>query len=138
MNDLGQWLTDTERLLSESVGPDGQLELESARQCQEVSGRRRRGGLGTGTSLSAYRMVVLYREQQRSKYPKIADYYVFLFPAGKNSAVAQQKNKQTKKKSWRNDLKRDTLLITGRWSRDFNSSEAAADGACRHYHLLWP
>ncbi|XP_075869628.1 utrophin isoform X3 [Nelusetta ayraudi] len=35
MNDLGQWLSDTERLLSESVGPDGQLELESARQRQE-------------------------------------------------------------------------------------------------------
>ncbi|KAM3602596.1 uncharacterized protein V6R79_007126 [Siganus canaliculatus] len=35
MNDLGQWLTDTETLLSESVGPDGQLDLDSARQHQE-------------------------------------------------------------------------------------------------------
>lgn len=39
MNDLSQWLTDTERLMSESVGPDGQLDLDSARQHQEVSGR---------------------------------------------------------------------------------------------------
>lgn len=98
MNDLGQWLTDTERLLSESVGPDGQLELESARQCQEVSGRGRRGGLGTGTSLSAYRMVVLYREQQRSKYPKIADYYVFLFPAGKKFCCCATEKQTNKKK----------------------------------------
>lgn len=37
MNDLNQWLTDTETLLSESVGPDGQLDLNSARQHQEVS-----------------------------------------------------------------------------------------------------
>uniref|UniRef100_A0A8D0DEC6 Utrophin n=1 Tax=Sander lucioperca TaxID=283035 RepID=A0A8D0DEC6_SANLU len=35
MNDLNQWLTDTETLLSESVGPDGQLDLNSARQHQE-------------------------------------------------------------------------------------------------------
>ncbi|KAG8011327.1 Dystrophin, partial [Nibea albiflora] len=35
MNDLGQWLTDTETQLSESVGPDGQLDLDSARQHQE-------------------------------------------------------------------------------------------------------
>ncbi|XP_056261686.1 utrophin isoform X2 [Seriola aureovittata] len=35
MNDLSQWLTDTETLLSESVGPDGQLDLDSARQHQE-------------------------------------------------------------------------------------------------------
>ncbi|XP_068433715.1 utrophin isoform X3 [Clinocottus analis] len=35
MNDLNQWLTDTEALLSESVGPDGQLDLNSARQHQE-------------------------------------------------------------------------------------------------------
>ncbi|XP_053737339.1 dystrophin isoform X2 [Synchiropus splendidus] len=35
MNDLGQWLADTEALLSESIGPDGQLDLESARQRQE-------------------------------------------------------------------------------------------------------
>ncbi|XP_070782201.1 utrophin isoform X3 [Enoplosus armatus] len=34
-NDLSQWLTDTETLLSESVGPDGQLDLDSARQHQE-------------------------------------------------------------------------------------------------------
>lgn len=39
MNDLSQWLTDIERLMSESVGPDGQLDLDSARQHQEVSGR---------------------------------------------------------------------------------------------------
>lgn len=38
MNDLSQWLTDTERLMSKSVGPDGRLELDSARQHQEVSG----------------------------------------------------------------------------------------------------
>lgn len=37
MNDLGQWLSDTETLLSESVGADGQLDLDSARQHQEVS-----------------------------------------------------------------------------------------------------
>ncbi|XP_034435041.1 dystrophin isoform X4 [Hippoglossus hippoglossus] len=35
MNDLSQWLTDTETLLSESVGPDGQLDLNSARRHQE-------------------------------------------------------------------------------------------------------
>uniref|UniRef100_A0A8C4EP43 Utrophin n=1 Tax=Dicentrarchus labrax TaxID=13489 RepID=A0A8C4EP43_DICLA len=34
-NDLSQWLTDTETLLSESIGPDGQLDLDSARQNQE-------------------------------------------------------------------------------------------------------
>ncbi|XP_075939713.1 utrophin isoform X2 [Anarhichas minor] len=35
MNDLNQWLTDTETLLSESIGPDGQLDLNCARQHQE-------------------------------------------------------------------------------------------------------
>ncbi|KAF0023578.1 hypothetical protein F2P81_024208 [Scophthalmus maximus] len=35
MNDLSLWLTDTETLLSESVSPDGQLDLDSARQHQE-------------------------------------------------------------------------------------------------------
>ncbi|XP_037541797.1 dystrophin [Nematolebias whitei] len=35
LKDISQWLTDTEALLSESVGPDGQLDLESARQHQE-------------------------------------------------------------------------------------------------------
>ncbi|XP_068198088.1 utrophin isoform X3 [Antennarius striatus] len=35
MNDLSQWLTDTEMLLSESVSRDGQLDLDSARQHQE-------------------------------------------------------------------------------------------------------
>uniref|UniRef100_A0A3Q1JRX4 Utrophin n=1 Tax=Anabas testudineus TaxID=64144 RepID=A0A3Q1JRX4_ANATE len=35
MNDLSQWLTDTETLLSQVVGPDGQLDLNSARQHQE-------------------------------------------------------------------------------------------------------
>ncbi|KAI4801672.1 hypothetical protein KUCAC02_019550 [Chaenocephalus aceratus] len=35
LNDLSQWLTDTETLLSESVGPDGQLDLNSARQHQQ-------------------------------------------------------------------------------------------------------
>nr|CAD67583.1 putative utrophin [Takifugu rubripes] len=35
MNDLSQWLTDTERLMSESIGPDGQLDLDSAKQHQE-------------------------------------------------------------------------------------------------------
>nr|XP_033503851.1 dystrophin isoform X5 [Epinephelus lanceolatus] len=35
MNDLNQWLTNTETLLSESIGPDGQLDLNSARQHQE-------------------------------------------------------------------------------------------------------
>ncbi|XP_054474756.1 utrophin isoform X1 [Anoplopoma fimbria] len=35
MNDLNQWLTDTEIQLSESVGPDGQLDLNYARQHQE-------------------------------------------------------------------------------------------------------
>ncbi|XP_035534199.1 dystrophin isoform X2 [Morone saxatilis] len=34
-NDLSQWLTDMETLLSESVGPDGQLDLDSAQQHQE-------------------------------------------------------------------------------------------------------
>lgn len=103
MNDLGQWLSDTERLLSESVGPDGQLELESARQRQEVSGGRRQGGFGTGTSLSPYRMVVLCREQQRSKYPKIADNYVFLSAAGVREkkfcccSTEKQTNKQKKR-----------------------------------------
>ncbi|XP_067428603.1 utrophin isoform X3 [Thunnus thynnus] len=35
MNDLSQWLADTETLLSESIGPEGQLDLDSARQHQE-------------------------------------------------------------------------------------------------------
>ncbi|XP_078146088.1 utrophin isoform X3 [Centroberyx gerrardi] len=35
MNDLSQWLTDTETLLAESTGPDGQLDLETAQQHQE-------------------------------------------------------------------------------------------------------
>ncbi|XP_034555010.1 dystrophin isoform X2 [Notolabrus celidotus] len=35
MNDMSQWLTDTEMLLAESIGPDGQLDLYSARQHQE-------------------------------------------------------------------------------------------------------
>ncbi|XP_041661475.1 utrophin isoform X3 [Cheilinus undulatus] len=35
MNDMSQWLSDTESLLSETVGPDGQLDLDSARQHQE-------------------------------------------------------------------------------------------------------
>ncbi|XP_061560376.1 utrophin isoform X3 [Phycodurus eques] len=35
MNDLSQWLTDTERLLSDGVGPEGQLDPESARRHQE-------------------------------------------------------------------------------------------------------
>lgn len=37
MNDLSQWLTDTETLLSDSVGPDGQLDMDSAHRHQEVS-----------------------------------------------------------------------------------------------------
>uniref|UniRef100_A0A672HVP3 Utrophin n=1 Tax=Salarias fasciatus TaxID=181472 RepID=A0A672HVP3_SALFA len=40
LKDLSQWLTDTEILLSESVRPDGQLDVESARQRQEVRGGR--------------------------------------------------------------------------------------------------
>uniref|UniRef100_A0A672HW03 Utrophin n=1 Tax=Salarias fasciatus TaxID=181472 RepID=A0A672HW03_SALFA len=36
LKDLSQWLTDTEILLSESVRPDGQLDVESARQRQEL------------------------------------------------------------------------------------------------------
>ncbi|XP_061603064.1 utrophin isoform X1 [Cololabis saira] len=35
LKDLTQWLTDTETLLSEGIGPDGQLDLESARQHQQ-------------------------------------------------------------------------------------------------------
>ncbi|XP_072299012.1 utrophin [Eucyclogobius newberryi] len=35
MNDLSQWLGDTETLLSESVSPDGQLDLDMARQHQQ-------------------------------------------------------------------------------------------------------
>ncbi|KAK5620271.1 hypothetical protein CRENBAI_026384, partial [Crenichthys baileyi] len=35
LKDLTQWLTETENLLSESVGPDGQLDLRSALQHQE-------------------------------------------------------------------------------------------------------
>ncbi|XP_041832153.1 utrophin isoform X2 [Melanotaenia boesemani] len=35
LKDLTQWLTDTEMLLSESIGPDGQLDLDSACQHQE-------------------------------------------------------------------------------------------------------
>lgn len=38
MNDLNQWLTDTETLLSQSICPDGQLDLNCAKQHQEVSG----------------------------------------------------------------------------------------------------
>lgn len=37
LKDLTQWLTETETLLSESVAPDGQLDLESAQRHQEVS-----------------------------------------------------------------------------------------------------
>ncbi|XP_047429770.1 dystrophin isoform X4 [Mugil cephalus] len=35
LKDLSQWLTETETLLSESVGPDGHLDLECARRHQE-------------------------------------------------------------------------------------------------------
>ncbi|XP_024863232.1 utrophin isoform X2 [Kryptolebias marmoratus] len=35
LKDISQWLTDTETQLSESVTPDGQLDLESAQQHQE-------------------------------------------------------------------------------------------------------
>ncbi|KAM9703806.1 utrophin isoform 2-T3 [Menidia menidia] len=35
LKDLTQWLTDTEMLLFESIGPDGQLDLESAQHHQE-------------------------------------------------------------------------------------------------------
>ncbi|XP_054616989.1 utrophin isoform X8 [Dunckerocampus dactyliophorus] len=35
MNDLSQWLADTERLLSDGVGAEGQLDLESAQRHQE-------------------------------------------------------------------------------------------------------
>ncbi|KAK7907774.1 hypothetical protein WMY93_016386 [Mugilogobius chulae] len=35
MNDLSQWLSDTETLLSESVDPDGQLDMDAARQHQQ-------------------------------------------------------------------------------------------------------
>ncbi|KAM4522124.1 utrophin isoform 2-T2 [Odontesthes bonariensis] len=35
LKDLTQWLTDTDALLSESIGPDGQLDLESAHRHQE-------------------------------------------------------------------------------------------------------
>ncbi|XP_056150942.1 dystrophin isoform X3 [Lampris incognitus] len=35
MNDLSQWLTDTETLLSESTSPDGQPDLSTARHHQE-------------------------------------------------------------------------------------------------------
>uniref|UniRef100_A0A8C6NK65 Utrophin n=1 Tax=Nothobranchius furzeri TaxID=105023 RepID=A0A8C6NK65_NOTFU len=35
LRDISQWLTETETLLSESVGPDGDLDLDSARQSQE-------------------------------------------------------------------------------------------------------
>ncbi|KAM4529492.1 utrophin isoform 3-T3 [Fundulus diaphanus] len=35
MKDLTQWLTETETLLSKSLGPDGQLDLGSAQQHQE-------------------------------------------------------------------------------------------------------
>uniref|UniRef100_A0A3B5L058 Utrophin n=1 Tax=Xiphophorus couchianus TaxID=32473 RepID=A0A3B5L058_9TELE len=36
LKDLSQWLTETEILLSKSVGPDGQLDLGYARQHQEL------------------------------------------------------------------------------------------------------
>ncbi|XP_077443822.1 utrophin isoform X2 [Stigmatopora argus] len=35
MNDMSQWLTDTERLLSDGVGPEGQLDIDMARRHQE-------------------------------------------------------------------------------------------------------
>ncbi|XP_057678850.1 dystrophin isoform X3 [Corythoichthys intestinalis] len=35
MNDMNQWLTDTERLLSDGVSPEGQLDLDTARRHQE-------------------------------------------------------------------------------------------------------
>uniref|UniRef100_A0A3Q2DWD5 Utrophin n=1 Tax=Cyprinodon variegatus TaxID=28743 RepID=A0A3Q2DWD5_CYPVA len=38
LKDLTQWLTEAETLLLESVGPDGQLDLGSARQHQELTG----------------------------------------------------------------------------------------------------
>uniref|UniRef100_A0A8B9HFE9 Utrophin n=1 Tax=Astyanax mexicanus TaxID=7994 RepID=A0A8B9HFE9_ASTMX len=37
MNDLSQWLTDTEQVLADGTGPDGELDLEQARAQQEVS-----------------------------------------------------------------------------------------------------
>uniref|UniRef100_W5K083 Utrophin n=1 Tax=Astyanax mexicanus TaxID=7994 RepID=W5K083_ASTMX len=35
MNDLSQWLTDTEQVLADGTGPDGELDLEQARAQQE-------------------------------------------------------------------------------------------------------
>uniref|UniRef100_A0A4W5P6K1 Utrophin n=1 Tax=Hucho hucho TaxID=62062 RepID=A0A4W5P6K1_9TELE len=36
LNDLSQWLTDIEQVLTEGTGPDGQLDLDTARTRQEV------------------------------------------------------------------------------------------------------
>uniref|UniRef100_A0A8B9J9S4 Utrophin n=1 Tax=Astyanax mexicanus TaxID=7994 RepID=A0A8B9J9S4_ASTMX len=35
MNDLSQWLTDTEQVLADGTGPDGELDLEQARELEE-------------------------------------------------------------------------------------------------------
>lgn len=67
-------------------------------------------------------MDALHREQPSGKYPKIADNYVFLSPVCRreeNSAVAQQINKQ--QRGWRNDVKIETLLITGLLSLESGS-----------------
>uniref|UniRef100_A0A673MNL9 Utrophin-like n=1 Tax=Sinocyclocheilus rhinocerous TaxID=307959 RepID=A0A673MNL9_9TELE len=39
MNDLSQWLSDTEQVLADGIGPDGELDLDRARAQQQV--RRR-------------------------------------------------------------------------------------------------
>ena len=40
LNDLSQWLRDTEGLMAEGTGPDGQLDLDTAALHQQVG----RGG----------------------------------------------------------------------------------------------
>lgn len=44
MNDLSQWLSDTEHVLADGTGPNGELDVQRARAQQQV----RRGVIGHG------------------------------------------------------------------------------------------
>lgn len=86
LKDLTQWLTEAETLLLESVGPDGQLDLGSARQHQEV------GSWGGGFILQGATISLETHCQQLSKFytgqlkSQIGDtvcqniYFTFFFP----------------------------------------------------------
>uniref|UniRef100_A0A673MV19 Utrophin-like n=1 Tax=Sinocyclocheilus rhinocerous TaxID=307959 RepID=A0A673MV19_9TELE len=64
MNDLSQWLSDTEQVLADGIGPDGELDLDRARAQQQV--RRRVKGhrcyFGSVTFFSQNKKLALTEE----------------------------------------------------------------------------